>query len=95
MNHEGSIEWLRKRTEEYRSTRSGMGEVVEDLDEMGKLGSRFLSLDELVEANIGQDGVTRPTYVNTNLARCAVCFMSFLIASRGVTRRCRVSARVW
>jgi hypothetical protein len=36
MNHEGSIEWLKRRTEEYRSAKNGMGEVVEDFDEMGK-----------------------------------------------------------
>jgi hypothetical protein len=78
MDHKNSIEWVRKRTEEYRSTRNGIGEVVEDLDEVGKLGSGFGSMDELEEVDIGRSGVTSPTYVNANLTpeqKAEVCDM--------------------
>jgi hypothetical protein len=40
---------------------------VEDLDYVGKLGSRFVSMDELEEADIGDGSIRRPTYVNANL----------------------------
>jgi hypothetical protein len=78
MDHKNSIEWVRKRTEEYRSTRNGIGEVVEDLDEVGKLGSGFGSMDELEEVDIGCSGVASPTYVNANLTseqKAEVCDM--------------------
>jgi hypothetical protein len=67
MNHEHNIEWLKRRMEEYHSARNGMGEVVEDLDEIGKLGSGFISIDELEEVDIGQDGMVWPTYIIANI----------------------------
>jgi hypothetical protein len=67
MNHEHNIEWLKRRMEEYRSARNGMGEVVEDLDEIGKLGSGFVSIDDLEEVDIGQDGMVWLTYIIANI----------------------------
>jgi hypothetical protein len=32
------IEWLVRQTEEYRSSKNGTEDVVDDLDDMGKLG---------------------------------------------------------
>jgi hypothetical protein len=46
---------------------SNTGELVEDFDEVGKLGSGFTSIDELEEVDIG-DGITLwATYVNASL----------------------------
>jgi hypothetical protein len=42
---EKNIQWLVRRTEEYRSLKNGIGTAVEDLDGLGKLGQGFVSLD--------------------------------------------------
>jgi hypothetical protein len=66
-SNEDSIKWLQRRTEQYRSYQSDRGEVVDDFDEVGKLGSGFVPLDDLEEVDLG-DGITkRPTYVSTKL----------------------------
>jgi hypothetical protein len=41
--------------------------VVEDLDELGKLGRGFSSMDDLEEIDIGDGVVPRPTYVSAHL----------------------------
>jgi hypothetical protein len=41
--------------------------VVEDLDELGKLGRGFSSMDNLEEIDIGDGVVPRPTYVSARL----------------------------
>jgi hypothetical protein len=41
--------------------------VVEDLDDIGKLGHGFSAVDELDEIDIGDGAVHRPRYVNRNL----------------------------
>jgi hypothetical protein len=52
---------------EYRSyTDDAMG-VVEDLDELGKLGRGFSSMDDLEEVDIGDGVVSQPTYVSARL----------------------------
>jgi hypothetical protein len=43
------------------------GELVEELDDIGKLGLGFSAVDELIEVDIGTDGVAQPTYVSANL----------------------------
>jgi hypothetical protein len=53
MSKGDCIEWLMRRTEEYRSTKNGIGEIVDDFDEVGKLGHRFSAIDELEEIDIG------------------------------------------
>jgi hypothetical protein len=65
---EDSIAWLQCRTTEYRAGRIGMSEVVEDLDEVGKLGQGFASVDELEEIDLSTEGASRPTYMNKNLS---------------------------
>jgi hypothetical protein len=45
-----------------------MSEVVEDLDEVGKLGQGFASVDELEEIDLSTEGASRPTYMNKNLS---------------------------
>jgi hypothetical protein len=37
LSKDNNIRWLQKRTEEYRSLKNDIGEVVEDFDEIGKL----------------------------------------------------------
>jgi hypothetical protein len=63
---EDSIAWLQRRPVDYRASRTGMSEVVEDLDEDGKLGQGFTSVDELQEVDLA-GGITRPTYINKKL----------------------------
>jgi hypothetical protein len=46
-----------------------MGEIVEDFDDIGKLGHGFSSVDELEEVDIGNGTTKRPTYVSANLTR--------------------------
>jgi hypothetical protein len=42
---EERIRWLRRRANEHRSSRNDAKEVVDDFDEVGKLGSGFMSMD--------------------------------------------------
>jgi hypothetical protein len=67
LNAKESMDWLAKRTEEYCSTRNDIGEIINDFDDVGKLGRWFTSLDELDEIDIEDGGVQWPTYVYTNL----------------------------
>jgi hypothetical protein len=61
MSVSKDLECLSRRTVEYRSyTDDAMG-VVEDLDELGKLGRGFSSMDDLEEVDIGDGVVPRPT----------------------------------
>jgi hypothetical protein len=41
--------------------------VVEDLDELGKLGWGFSSTDDLEKIDIGDGLIPQPTYVNAHL----------------------------
>jgi hypothetical protein len=41
--------------------------VVEDLNELGKLGRCFSSMDDLEKVDIGDGVVPRPTYVSVRL----------------------------
>jgi hypothetical protein len=41
--------------------------VVEDLDELGKLGQSFSSMDDLEKVDIGDGVIPRPTYVSERL----------------------------
>jgi hypothetical protein len=61
------LEWLGRQTAEYRSyTEDAMG-VVEDLDELGKLGRGFSSMDDLEKVDIGDGVIPRPIYVSACL----------------------------
>jgi hypothetical protein len=52
MGKEGTLEWLQRRIEEYRSLQNDTAEVVKDLRYIGKLGSGFAPVDELVKVDI-------------------------------------------
>jgi hypothetical protein len=68
MSMQKNVEWIRHCTEQYRSTTNDMCEVIEDFNEVEKLGQGFLSVDPLEEIDIG-DGITpRPTFVNKNMS---------------------------
>jgi hypothetical protein len=61
------LEWLSRWTTEYRSSKDDAIGMVEDLDELGKLGRGFSSMDDLEEVDIGDGVVPRPTYVSARL----------------------------
>jgi hypothetical protein len=42
--------------------------MVEDLDELGKLGRGFSSMDDLEEVDIGDGVISQPTYVSAHLS---------------------------
>jgi hypothetical protein len=68
MSMSKNVEWLRRRTEQYRSTTNDMCETIEDFVEVEKLGHGFSSADPLDEVDIG-DGITpRSTFVNKNIS---------------------------
>jgi hypothetical protein len=48
-----SLEWLHQRTEEYRSGKNDVHDLVEDLEHEGKLGQGFSLMDCLEEMDIG------------------------------------------
>jgi hypothetical protein len=52
---------------EYRSSKDDAMGMVEDLDELGKLGPDFSSMDDLDKVDIGGGVVLRPTYVSAHL----------------------------
>jgi hypothetical protein len=61
------LEWLSRWTTKYHScTDNAMG-VVEDLDELGKLGRGFSSMDDLEQVDIGDGVISQPTYVSARL----------------------------
>jgi hypothetical protein len=67
MSVSKELEWLSRQTAEYRSyTDDAMG-VVEDLDELGKIGRGFSSMDDIEKLDIGDGVVLRPTYVSLRL----------------------------
>jgi hypothetical protein len=67
MSKEDNVAWLQWRTAEHRARRGEAGEVVEDFDEVGKLGQGFSSVDDLEEVDLGGSNTQRPRYVNNNL----------------------------
>jgi hypothetical protein len=52
--------------EDHSYTNDAMG-MVEDLDELGKLGRGFSSMDDLEKVDIGDGVVPQPTYVSARL----------------------------
>jgi hypothetical protein len=54
--------------DQYRSTTNDMCEVIEDFDEVEKLGQCFSSAGPLEEIDIGDGTTLRPTFVNKNMS---------------------------
>jgi hypothetical protein len=61
------LEWLSRQTTEYCSSKDDAMGVVEDLDELGKLGRGFSSLDDLEKVDICDGVILRSTYVSARL----------------------------
>jgi hypothetical protein len=68
MSMQKNVEWLWHCTEQYQSTTNDMCEVIEDFDEVEKLGQGFSSADPLEEMDIGDGTTSRPTFVNKNIS---------------------------
>jgi hypothetical protein len=67
MSKEYNMAWLQRHTAEYHAGMNEVKEIVEDLDDVGKLGPRFSSVDELEEVSLGSKDVPWPTYVSRGL----------------------------
>jgi hypothetical protein len=50
---EETLAWLMQRTKDHQAGRVGMHEVVEDFDDVGKLGQGFTTVDDLEEVDHG------------------------------------------
>jgi hypothetical protein len=61
------LEWLSRWIAEYCSSKDDAMGMVEDLDELGKLGQGFSSMDDLEEVDICDGVISRPTYVSACL----------------------------
>jgi hypothetical protein len=62
-----NVEWLQKRVEHYRVNKNDMCEVIEETEDLDKLGPGFMLADPLEEIDIGDDVMHRPTFANKNL----------------------------
>jgi hypothetical protein len=51
----------------YCLNKNDMGEVVDDFDDLGKLGQGFSFVDELEEVDIGDGRVSKPTFASAKL----------------------------
>jgi membrane-bound lytic murein transglycosylase MltF len=49
VDEESSIDWMRRRTEEYRSLKDDIKEFMDDIDQVGKLRRDFVFIEELEE----------------------------------------------
>jgi hypothetical protein len=61
------LEWLSRWIMEYHSSKDDAMDVVEDLDDLGKLGQGFSSMDNLEKVDIGDGVIPQPTYVSAHL----------------------------
>jgi hypothetical protein len=61
------LEWLSRQITEYHSSKDDAMGVVEDIDELGKLGWGFSSMDDIEKVDIGDGVISRPTYVSACL----------------------------
>jgi hypothetical protein len=61
------LEWFSRRTDEYHSYKDDAMGVVEDLDEISKLGRGFCFMDDLGKVDICDGIIPQPTYVSAHL----------------------------
>jgi hypothetical protein len=61
------IEWLKRRTEEHRLRENDVGGMVDDFDDVGKLGRGLTVVDALEEINLGTGGEHQSTFVSVGL----------------------------
>jgi hypothetical protein len=67
MSVSKDLEWLSRMTAEYRSYTDDAIGMVEDLDELGKLGRDISSMDDIEQIDIGDGVISQTTYVNARL----------------------------
>jgi hypothetical protein len=67
MDKDKSITWLQERTAEYKVRKDGVSELVEDFNDVEKLGQGFLAMDELQEVNLSEGNIFKPIYISANL----------------------------
>jgi hypothetical protein len=63
------LEWLHHRTKSYRPGKDGASGVIKDLENEGKLGQGFSSVDKLDEVDMGDGSTHRPMYISANLPK--------------------------
>ena len=64
---DANVEWLKHRVEQYRANETDGYEVIDDFDELDKLGQGFTSGDPLEQVDIRDGSVPWLTFVNQNL----------------------------
>ena len=62
-----NINWLQQRLEHYRVHKNDMCDVIENFEQLEKLGQGFTSADPLEEVDIGDESILRPMFINKNL----------------------------
>jgi hypothetical protein len=62
-----AVAWLQQHLEDYRVGKMGLSEVVEDFDNVKKLGYGFASVDELEEVDLEEGDVKKPTYISVGI----------------------------
>jgi hypothetical protein len=67
MSVSNDLESLSRRRTKYHSYTDDAMSMVEDLDELGKLGQGFSSMDDLEKVDIGDRVIPRHTYVSARL----------------------------
>jgi hypothetical protein len=67
LRKEEGVAWLQRCTTTYCLDESGMGELLEDFVDVGKLGQGFTSVDDLQEIDLGDEHKARPMYINVSL----------------------------
>jgi hypothetical protein len=68
MSAQKNVKWLQHHTEQYQSIMNDMCEVIEDFDEVEKLGQGFSSAIPLEEIDIGDEITLRLTFINKNIS---------------------------
>jgi hypothetical protein len=67
ISKEDSVAWLQRRTTKYHVGMNRVKEMIEDLDDMGKLRPGFSSVDELEGMNLNNEDSPQATYVSKGL----------------------------
>jgi hypothetical protein len=86
------LEWLSRHTSKYHSSKDDAMGVVEDLDELGKFGRGFSSMDDLEKLDIVDRVIPRPTYVSAHLNMSQTgnnrVLKAYTCCFLGITPRC-------
>jgi hypothetical protein len=61
------VEWLQKRVQHYQANKNDRCEVIEETEDLDKLGQGFTLANPLGWVNIRDGTIPKPTFVNKNL----------------------------